>query len=448
MPREKITTNFESADEWNKEIGKFGKETTSIYARYEYPEMAKREKELAEMIGVPDVALFNAGMGAVYTAIEAEDLKPGDVVLCGKDVYELTKDIYKDLERRGIKIEMCDSGDMEEIERKIGEIKPRLIILESVANSTDMQVCDMRKLGEILTEANGLYKKEFTAEKIIDKYLSIRGLEISSETKELLENKIIEFREGNNPMVFREVIRSFAEETGMNRQEVIKKISQIVKLVFKDSREKISLVVDNTLASPILYNPIKDLEISGAEAVVVESATKHYQKGQDKITMGVAYSSDAEKIKAIKAKRSEIGTYLQPNDEKEIPEDIIKAMPEILKRHAENALKLAELISDSGKAKEVSHPNLPQHKQSELVKEIAPEGLVSLFYLKINNASGFVDKVKELGGNKIGVGASFGHPKTWLINTKEDEVRIAVGSEGKKEFEEVLDIFKKALGQL
>ena len=265
------------------------------------------------------------------------------------------------------------------------------------------------------------------------------------EVKKLLIDEIKEFKEGNNPAVFREAIRKFVEAAGMDRREAIRKISQAIKLTFRNSREKLSIVIDNTLVSPILYNPVKDLEKSGAEAVVVESATKHYQKGQDKITMGIAYSSDGEKIKAIKSKRSELGTYLQPNDEKEIPENITKIMPEILKRHSENALRLAELISDSGKAIEVNHPNLPEHKQSELVKEIAPQGIVTLFYIKIKDAAGFVNKVKEVGGEKIGVGASFGHPKTWLINTKEDEVRIAVGSEDKAEFEKVKDTFKKAL---
>jgi cystathionine beta-lyase/cystathionine gamma-synthase len=164
--------------------------------------------------------------------------------------------------------------------------------------------------------------------------------------------------------------------------------------------------------------------------------------------MGIAYSNSEEKIKAIKAKRSELGTYLQPNDEKEIPEDITKAMPEIMKRHAKNALELAELISSSGKAIEVSHPNLPEHKQNELVKEIAPEGMVTLFYMKIKDAPGFINKVKEIGGDKIGVGGSFGHPKTWMLNLGEEVIRIAAGSENEEEFQEILNIFRKVLNQI
>lgn len=445
MSREHITTEFGSAGEWNEELGKFGKETTSIYARYEYPEAAKREKEFAEMIGVPDAAIFNAGMGAIYTAIEAEELKPGDVVLCGKDVYSLTKNMYKSLEKRGIRIEMCDSGNMEEIEKLVDEKKPRLIILESVANSSDMQVCDLKKLGEIAGKANDGYRENLSTEKLANKYFSKGGGEELEETKELLIKEITEFEKGNNPFVFRGAVRSLESVEEMSRGEAVRDISRAIKFILNHKRDKLSLIVDNTLASPVLYNPVKDLEESGAESVVVESATKHYQKGQDKITMGIAYSDSVEKIKAIRAKRSELGTYLQPNDEKEIPQDITKVMPEIMKRHAENALKLAELISSSGKATEVNHPNLPEHKQNELVKEIAPEGLVTLFYMKIKDAPGFVNKIKEIGGEKIGIGGSFGHPKTWLVNLGEEGIRIATGSENEEEFQEVLNIFKKAL---
>jgi cystathionine beta-lyase/cystathionine gamma-synthase len=446
MPREKITTEFGSTGEWDKEVEKYEKgEDFNVYARYNYPELIKREKELAEMIGAEDCALFNAGMAAIETAVEAEDLKPGDVILCGRDVYDQTKELYKLLINRGVKIVEVDSGNMEEIEEKVKNEKPRLIILESVANAQNMQVCDIKKLVNISESANSYYQENLTAEKLIDKYFS-KGGEVGVEkTKELLLKGISEFRKGNNPFVFREAIREFEKVTGMERVETIRDISRAIKFVFKHKREKLSLIIDNTLASPALYNPLNDSRGSGVDLTVVESATKHYQKGQDKITMGIAYSYDKEKIKKIKEIRSIIGTYLQPDAEKEIPEDIAKVMPEIMKRHAENALELAELISSSGKAIEVSHPNLPEHKQNELVREIAPEGIVTLFYMKIKDAPGFINKVKEIGDDKIGVGGSFGHPKTWMLNLGEEVIRIAAGSEKDEKFQEVLNIFKKAL---
>jgi len=80
MTRENITTKH-TPESWGDQIKKYmAGEETDVYARYGYPEMEKREKEFAEMIGAPDTAVFNAGMAAIHTSVEAENLKPGDVV--------------------------------------------------------------------------------------------------------------------------------------------------------------------------------------------------------------------------------------------------------------------------------------------------------------------------------------------------------------------------------
>lgn len=442
MIREKITTEH-TPESWEREIHKYKEgKAVDIYARAGFPELRKKEEEFAEMIGVPDVALFNSGMAAIYTAVEAENLKPGDVVFCGKDVYGQTKKMYESLKKRGIEIELLDSGNMEEIEAMVKEKKPRLIILEDIANSSDMQVCDLKKLSEIAEKANSGYKSELSMDKLLEKYVSKRPeLENFGEDEKVeIVKSIDEFRAGNNPFVFRNTAK-IMEKAGLQRKEAIRELSRLVKYVLKNSRDKLSLIIDNTLASPQLYNPLKDL--GDAEAVVVESGTKHYQEGGDKITLGIAYSVRKEKIDAIKDKRTELGSYLQPNDEKEIPEKITETMPDIMKRHAANALKLAELIDKTGKA-EVSHPNLPEHKDNELARKIAPEGLVTLFYLTIADAPKFIKRVKEIGGDKIGIGVSFGHYKTWVFNIG-DQVRIAAGSESEEEFQEVLNIFEKAL---
>lgn len=442
MAREKITTEH-TPESWEEEIKKYKEgKAVDIYARAGFPELRKREKEFAEMIGAPDTALFNSGMAAIYTTVEAENLKPGDVVLCGKDVYSQTKKMYGSLKEKGIEIVLLDSGNMEEIEEKVKEKRPRLIILEDIANSSDMQICDLKKLSAIAENANNEYKNELSLDKLLEKYISKRPeLENLGENEkaEILQS-IEEFRVGNNPFVFRNMVKQM-ERAGMQRKESVRELSRLVKYVLKNSRDKLSLIIDNTLASPQLYNPINDL--GNAEAVVVESGTKHYQEGEDKITIGIAYSAGKEKIEAIKNKRTELGAYLQPNDEKEIPAKITEMMPDRMKRHAANALKLAEFINETGKA-EVSHPNLPGHKDNELAQKIAPEGLVTLFYMKIAEAPAFIKKVKEIGGDKIGVGVSFGHSKTWVFNIG-DQVRVAAGSESEEEFEEVLDIFKKAL---
>ncbi len=447
MPREHITTEH-TPESWRQEFAKYAKgENVDIYARSGYPELRKREKEFADMIGVPDTALMNAGMAAMVTAVEAENLRPGDVVLCGKDVYSQTKKMYESLEKRGIVVERLDSGDMDSIAQLVQEKNPRLIILEDIANAKEMQVCDLKKLSHITREANERYTRELGTETLLNRYLAAKseGDKVRNETKGEILAAIREFQDGRNPFIFRKVVRLMEKDLGQGRVDVIRELSRIVKSVMNNARGKLSLIIDNTLASPMLYNPLKDIG-SDVEAVVVESGTKHYQKGRDRITLGICYARDQEKIRKIKEKRTELGTYLQPRTEREIPKDITTAMPKILKRHAENALNLAGALHAGGVVGiTVHHPNLPSHAQHELVQTIAPEGLVTLFYLTVSNAEEFVQRVKKIGGDIIGVGGSFGHKKTWLMYIGEDTVRIATGSESKKDFQEVLRIFEEVL---
>ncbi|MFA5878226.1 MAG: aminotransferase class I/II-fold pyridoxal phosphate-dependent enzyme [Candidatus Staskawiczbacteria bacterium] len=445
-----ITREFDSPEELGDEVQKYREgKSADIYARNEYPELREREKEFADMLEAPDSALFNAGMAAIHTAIEAEDLKPGDVVLCGKDTYSQTKKVFASLKAKGVKTVSVDSGDMEEIEKKIKDEKPRLIILESVANAKEMQVNDTKRLVELARQANAEYAHSFSLDNLLNEYLAreekYEDLAANPEFKKELVDKVKEFKAGNNPFVFRDTVRRIEADTDLDTKGSIRAAARMVKWLLANNREKVSLIIDNSLVSPVIHNPLKDLEGRDVEMVVVESATKHYQEGGDKITMGIAYSNDVEKIKKIKEKRTEIGTYLQPTAEEKIPEDITEKMPSTVKRHARNALELATLLSKSDKVLEVGHPNLPEHKQNELAKQIAPEGLVTLFYLRVPNAAEFIGRVKELAGDKVGVGASFGHPKTWLANLTEQDVRIAAGSENEQDFKALVDIFKKAV---
>lgn len=444
----KITREFPSPEGLGEEFEKSREgEPVNIYARDQYPELTRREQEFSEITGTPETALFNAGMAAIHTAIEAEGLRPGDVVLCGRDTYSQTKKLFADLKARGVEIVAVDSGDMDEIEREIKKRKPRLIVLETVANSKEMQVNDVGRLVELTEQANEEYEENLSPDKLLGKYLSQREKydELPEELREEILDRVEEFRTGNNPFIFRDTVRRIEENTGLSRKESIREVSRIVKFLVANSRERLSLIVDNTLSSPVIHNPLDDLGGHNVEMVVVESATKHYQEGQDRITMGIAYSNDPEKMKAIKQKRTEIGTYLQPTAEREIPQDITERMPEIVKQHAKNALALATLLSGSRDVLEVGHPNLPQHKQNELAEQIAPDGLVTLFYLRVPNAEAFVRRVKELAGDRVGIGASFGHSRTWLANIGEQDVRIAAGSETGEELEELMGVFREAI---
>lgn len=443
----KITT-FHTPDGWDEEVDKSIKgESFVAYARYMYPEEQKREKEFAEMINVPDVALLNSGMAAIVTAVEAEELNIGDVVLAGSEVYECTKELYANLKHRGIKIVTIDSGNIEEINEKINTYKPRLIILESVANdpgNPEMQVCNIGKLGKLIEHKNLEYKENFSVDSLLKDLLDKKTYrsKLSEDFEQNLKNSFEEFKVGNNPFIFRGEVREISEAAGISISDAIHELERILKYLQRNNHEKLSLIVDNTLPSPHLYNITDEAKESNFEMTVVESATKHFQEGQGKITMGIAYSKDANKIKKIKQKRAVLGTYLQPTSEREIPADITQSMQEIVKTHAENALTLARILDNAGL--DVMHPNLEKHKQSELANRISPNGIATLFYVKFGDdvlAKDFVENVFNSGTVKIG--ASFGHVETSMFRIG-NTVRIAAGQERGDDFDKIKDAFEKS----
>ncbi len=446
-----VAKEYETVGSFNEDTKKvFAGEDTGMYQRYDYKELAADEKKFAEMIGVPDTALFNSGMAAIHTAIEAEGLKPGDVVLCSHDVYGVTKDYVMGLKKRGIKIQYFDPADIDGLKIAVNRLHPCLIIAETVANSKEMKMADPKAYAEVVKDTNEEYRDKLTPKKVLDNYLSVKeSLKNLPETaRQKILQAIAEFQVGNNPFVFRGVVKEVMATLGLSRKEAINEVYKTVKHVLSVSREKLSLILDNTLPSPILINPIELVGDITSEMTVVESGTKHYQSGKNKITMGIVYSRDPEKIKQIKNLRIQTGAYLQATSKAEIPSDITSLMPEILKRHAANALALARALETKGFT--VYHPNLKSHKQNELAEKLAPNGVVTLFYIdlpeKIKDRDGFMDKVKKIGGDTIGLGSSFGHEKTWLSNfaLEDRTIRIAVGMESPEEFTNVIRAFEQA----
>lgn len=426
-------------------------EPTGMYDRYDYKELVGQEEKIAKMIGVPDTAIFNSGMSAIHTAIEAEGLKPGDVVLCSTDLYETTKEYVSGLEKQGVVIKYFDPSNIKKLKNKSHEFKPRLIVVETVSNSREMKVADLSAYAGLVKDVNKEYEAKRTIEKLLNNYLNFNKLtkEMSESFKQEFLQAFIQYKKDKKDSAFHEIRQKIINETGIDQKEATALIVRAVKYVHSQQRDKLSLIVDNTLPSPILINPIDEVGDKTDEMTVVESGTKHYQGGKNRITLGVAYSKDLEKIKKIKDLRTKTGTYLQAKSGEELPQDIPALMPENLKKHARNALELAKTLEKEGFI--VHHPNLKSHKQSELANKIAPDGAVTLFYVdlpsSISDRDDFVDRVKKMGGDAIGIGSSFGHEKTWISNFAlgDRTLRIAVGMESPEDFSIVLDAFKKAI---
>ena len=136
----------------------------------------------------------------------------------------------------------------------------------------------------------------------------------------------------------------------------IKTISEISK------SKKIILCVDNTFASPYFQNPL-DL---GAE-IVVHSTTK-YIGGHSDVVGGAVILNDKDLYEKIKFYQNAIGGTPGPFDSWLVLRGI-KTLAVRMKKHAENAQRIAEFLETNSKVKEVYYPGLKSHPQHKLAKK-------------------------------------------------------------------------------
>lgn len=123
----------------------------------------------------------------------------------------------------------------------------------------------------------------------------------------------------------------------------------------------IILAVDNCFATPILQNPIE----LGAD-LVIHSATK-YIDGQGRVLGGVVCGKK-EYIQEIRFFARHTGPSLSPFNAWVMSKSL-ELLELRMQKHSENALILAQTLSNHPKLNAVNYPFLPSHPQYELAKK-------------------------------------------------------------------------------
>ncbi|WP_291999826.1 cystathionine gamma-synthase family protein [Caldivirga sp.] len=127
-----------------------------------------------------------------------------------------------------------------------------------------------------------------------------------------------------------------------------------VDYLVKVSKDNDSLlIVDNTMATPILYRPIEH-----GVSVVIHSATK-YISGHNDILAGAIVANNTSVIEEMWQWRRRLGTIIQPLDAYLVLRGI-KTMDLRVKKHCDNAMAIADYLSNHSKIKEVYYPGLKQ----------------------------------------------------------------------------------------
>jgi cystathionine gamma-synthase/methionine-gamma-lyase len=140
------------------------------------------------------------------------------------------------------------------------------------------------------------------------------------------------------------------------------KIADLPALAELAHRNRASLLVDNTFASPYLFNPIQ----FGAD-FVIHSATK-YISGHGDVLAGVVAASKENKKKLFELNKL-VGGVLGPF-EAWLALRGLKTLPLRMKQQCQNAQQVAAWLTKHPRIKKVNYPGLLEHPQHNLAKEL------------------------------------------------------------------------------
>lgn len=184
------------------------------------------------------------------------------------------------------------------------------------------------------------------------------------------------------------------------------------------AKEKGALViVDNTFATPYLWQPLKD----GAD-IVIHSATK-YLAGHGDLTAGVICGNDPQMEKDAIEYRKYIGHMLSPDDAYRLHTQL-KTFNLRMAKHCENAFKLANVLTAHEKIAAVHYPGLPNHTTHDKAQKLFKGkgfGAMITFDLKAGSpeeklaaAKTFIAAVAD----DISLLPSLGNPETIMLHVE------------------------------
>ncbi|HEX8991526.1 MAG TPA: aminotransferase class I/II-fold pyridoxal phosphate-dependent enzyme [Anaerolineales bacterium] len=233
------------------------------------------------------------------------------------------------------------------------------------------------------------------------------------------------------------------------------KVADVPGLAGIAHRHGASLLIDNTFASPYLFNPLRH----GAD-FVIHSATK-YISGHGDVLAGVVVTSAENKLKLYELNKL-VGSVLGPF-EAWLAMRGLKTLPLRMKRQCENAQRVAEWLCTQPRVAKVNYPGLAEHAQHSLAERLfAGKGYGGVLSFEIEGADKaeifrFMEALTVcLPATTLGdIYSLVLHPATSSHRTLTDEERRRVGipnglvrlSAGIEAVEDILGDLENALRQ-
>ena len=227
-----------------------------------------------------------------------------------------------------------------------------------------------------------------------------------------------------------------------------------IKTVSKIAHQfNVLVIVDNIFASPVLQKPMN----LGVD-IVVYSGTKHID-GQGRSIGGAILSSKKNYEEYIKPFMRHTGPTISPFNAWILLKGL-ETLEYRMNQHCENALKVANYLSQHPNIEKTIYPSLKQHPQYALAKkQMLKGGSIVTFNIKENNAFKFMNALKlfDISNNLGDTKSLVTHPATTThrvigeegrkkLNIPDNMIRLSVGLEDVddliEDIEEALKIIK------
>ena len=135
-----------------------GEQEGYSYARYDNPTVHAFEEALASLEapdGIPGARAFAfaSGMAATHAALAAAELSGGATVLAAEQLYGSTATLLVQVfGASGVETRFVDASDLGAVEKKVAELKPRAVVVESISNPL-LRVADVSRISEVTRTA-------------------------------------------------------------------------------------------------------------------------------------------------------------------------------------------------------------------------------------------------------------------------------------------------------
>src|ERR671921_2830878 len=146
------STTFSHADIETTDRVLGGEQQGYSYARYDNPTVVAFEEALASL-EAPDgearAFAFASGMSAMHAAMTAAELGPGAAVLAAEQLYGSTATLLLQIfGANGVEVRFVDAYDLGAVEKKVAELEPRAVVIETISNPL-LRVVDTAGVAEI-----------------------------------------------------------------------------------------------------------------------------------------------------------------------------------------------------------------------------------------------------------------------------------------------------------